>query len=97
MRKKGDNSFKSAGKSAIPPDKRNDFILGLGSQWPARRMGENLCRSASGVISPFHSVTSKRDLSAIAWLKQVNFRLAGDTPQVLNPQSLLAGDDYVSV
>jgi hypothetical protein len=24
-------------------------------------------------------------------------RKAGDTPQVLNPQSLLAGDDYVSV
>ena len=39
MRKKGDNSLKSAGKSAIPPDQDNDFILGFGSQRPTRRMG----------------------------------------------------------
>jgi hypothetical protein len=30
----GDNSFKSAGKSAIPPDKNNDFTHGVGSQRP---------------------------------------------------------------
>jgi hypothetical protein len=32
MRKKGENSFKCAGKSAIPPDKNNDFTLGVESQ-----------------------------------------------------------------
>jgi hypothetical protein len=32
MRKKGDNSLKCAGKSANPPDKNNDFTLGIESQ-----------------------------------------------------------------
>jgi hypothetical protein len=35
MRKKGENSFKCAGKSAITPDKirqNNDFTLGIESQ-----------------------------------------------------------------
>jgi hypothetical protein len=32
MRKKGENSVKCAGKSAIPPDKNNDFTLGVESQ-----------------------------------------------------------------
>ena len=32
MRKKGENSFKCAGKSAIPPDKNNDFTFGVESQ-----------------------------------------------------------------
>jgi hypothetical protein len=32
MRKKGENSVKCAGKSAIPPDKNNDFTLGGESQ-----------------------------------------------------------------
>lgn len=29
MRKKGKKSFKPAGKSAIPPDKNNDFTVGV--------------------------------------------------------------------
>jgi hypothetical protein len=32
MRKKGENSVNRAGKSAIPPDKNNDFTLGVESQ-----------------------------------------------------------------
>jgi hypothetical protein len=32
MRKKGENSVKCAGKSAIPPDENNDFTLGVESQ-----------------------------------------------------------------
>jgi hypothetical protein len=32
MRKKGENSVKWAGKSAIPPDENNDFTLGVESQ-----------------------------------------------------------------
>ena len=32
MRKKGENSFKCAGKSAFPPDENNDFTLGVESQ-----------------------------------------------------------------
>lgn len=39
------------------------------------------------------SVTEKATLQA----DRGYFRLAGDTPQVLNPQSLLAADDYLSV
>jgi hypothetical protein len=32
MRKKGENSVKRAGKSAITPDENNDFTLGVESQ-----------------------------------------------------------------
>jgi hypothetical protein len=32
MRKKGENSVKCAGKSAIPPDENNDFTIGVESQ-----------------------------------------------------------------
>ena len=32
MRKKGENSVKSAGKSAFPPDENNGFTLGVESQ-----------------------------------------------------------------
>jgi hypothetical protein len=32
VRKKGENSVKCAGKSAIPPDKNNDFTLAVESQ-----------------------------------------------------------------
>jgi hypothetical protein len=33
MRKKGENSVKWAGKSAIPPDANDDFTLGVESQY----------------------------------------------------------------
>ena len=32
MRKKGENSVKCEGKSAIPPDKNSNFTLGVDSQ-----------------------------------------------------------------
>jgi hypothetical protein len=32
MRKKGENNVNFAGKSAIPPDKNNDFTVGAQSQ-----------------------------------------------------------------
>ena len=41
MRKKGENSFKCAGKSALPPDENNGFTIDREKENRVRSLAEN--------------------------------------------------------